>query len=116
MLRIQENQCSVTNDIILIRKYDLALHKNITNDHDYNIPDVTKISEFKMAAITYIAGIVALKIYEKINCMACCNALGTKDKSEEFNFIKFKDNGSLFKPSSSVVKVYIYFFIYLLLQ
>lgn len=64
-------------------------------DHDYaDVPNIFHLSEYKKAAISYIAGFVAKMVEKQLLCM-CCNALGSKN---------LKDRGGL-KPTQSVIKV-----------
>ena len=61
-----EDQCNVnslptgTLDISIARRYDLQLRQPATIDHDYcDVSNAIELSEYKEAAISYIAGFVA---------------------------------------------------------
>ena len=99
------DSCSPTNEISIVRKYDLQL-STTNKEHDYCcIPNGDIISEFKESAIQYIAGYVCKMVEKQIYCMPCCKALGSRVATTELSFVKYKDRGGLFKPSTSVVKV-----------
>lgn len=67
------------------------------SDHDYaDVPNIFHLSEYKKAAISYIAGFVAKLVEKQLLCMQSCNALGSKN---------LKDRERLFKPTQSVIKV-----------
>ena len=101
--RIDQQIVSITS-AALIRKYDMVERQPNQSDHDYaDAPNVANLSEFKVAAISYISGYVAKMANKKIMCMSCSKALGNpkplmKDTS---SFLVFKDRGGLFNPSSS---------------
>ena len=103
--RVREHDITIT-DAALARKYDIT-DKNFQQlDHDYaEIPNITSISEYKQAAISYIAGYVAKMASKKLLCITCIAALGSKTRKPVHTFISFKDRGGLWKPSASVVKV-----------
>ena len=86
-----------------IKKYDLA-DLSATDDHDYcDAPHVPKLSEYKSAAIAYIARYVAAAVQKQTTtCQRCKRALGpTTGKCS--GFLKYKDNGGLAKHSQSVI-------------
>ena len=103
--RVREHDITIT-DAALARKYDIT-DKNFQQlDHDYaEIPNITSISEYKQAAISYIAGYVAKMASKKLLCITCIAALGSKTRKPVHTFISFKDRGGLWKPAASVVKV-----------
>jgi len=90
--------------IYLRRKYKLDDSKPLQIEHDYHdAPDFLQPqSEFKEAAVSYIAGFVVKKLKVKMTCFHCCNGLTT---IEQPSFIKHKNRGGLTVPSKSVVKV-----------
>ncbi len=110
ILHVIDDTCNVNNEDVsitnaeLIRKYDLTERSSV-QDHDYAIPNVCNLSEFKKASISYIAGYVGRMVEKKSLCMTCCEALGSVNHKPESSFVKLKDNGSLFKPTQSVVTV-----------
>ena len=55
------------DQVTIVRKYDLALRPEpVTTDHDYcDAPNVMELSEFKSAAISYIAGYVVRMVQKK---------------------------------------------------
>jgi len=92
--------------INLARKYDLIVRDHpIESDHDYaDIPNFETISEYKEAAVSYIAGFVVRMIKRRLQCMACENAL-TDKSGKVHKFVALKDRGGLHKASDSVVSV-----------
>ena len=68
-------------------------------------PNIPFLSEFKTAAISYIAGYVVRMVEKKITCSTCCEALGSKDHQAESSFLSLKDKGGLVKPTKSVINV-----------
>ena len=100
-----DNSINLTN-AALIRKYDLQENKPMLSEHDYaDAPNITKMSEYKEAAISYISGYVARMAEKQLICMHCCQALGSKFHAATSKFLAFKDRGGLFKPTQSVIKV-----------
>ena len=94
---------TITNAAI-IRKYDLTERSPVLMDHDYcDSPNVSKLSEFKKASMSYIAGYVARKVEKKIICCACSSALGSEQSAPTTEFLKLKDGGKLYKPTKSVI-------------
>ncbi|CAM4735890.1 unnamed protein product [Leuciscus chuanchicus] len=60
------------------RQFDVTPVLPLDSDHDYSIsPYVDSISEFKDAAIHYIAGYVVKKMKEKFLCMPCSVTLSS---------------------------------------
>ena len=57
------------------------------------------------ASISYIAGYIGTMTEKKISCMPCCKALGSAMHTAESSFLKLKDRGYLFKPTTSVLTV-----------
>ena len=95
---------------ILIKKNYLAYRPPSQCDHDYGeIPNITRssyeFSEFKEAAIGYIAGFVGKSLGKRILCYLCHTALGSTEGPSISSLVSLKDRGSLFKPSKSLVKV-----------
>ncbi|KAL1265024.1 hypothetical protein QQF64_003051 [Cirrhinus molitorella] len=68
-----------------------------------DLPGVCSLSEYKEAAISYIAGFVMKKMKEKITCLPCSQALPTDGAAHDF--IHQKDRGGLQKPSPGMVSV-----------
>ena len=67
--RIDQQIVSITS-AALIRKYDMVERQPNQSDHDYaDAPNVANLSEFKVAAISYISGYVAKMANKKIMCM-----------------------------------------------
>ena len=68
------------SDASIIRKHDLTERQTPVNfDHGYCMSNIAKLSEYKKAAISYIAGYVACMVEKKIRCFICCKSLGSKD-------------------------------------
>ena len=100
------DSCSLSNEISIVRKYDLQLQIRANEEHDYCcISGIDTITEFKDAAIEYIAGYVSSMVEKHFYCMPCCQALGSRIATTDLSFVSFKDRGGLFKPATSVVKV-----------
>ncbi len=90
----------------VIRKYDLSDRAPMETEHDYsNSPNISNISEFKKAAISYIAGYVSQMVAKKTLCQICWEALGSRQNSPESSFVALKDRGRLIKPTSDVIKI-----------
>ena len=73
-----DNSINLTN-AVLIRKYDLQENKPMLSEHDYaDAPNITKMSECKEAAISYISGYVSRMAEKQLSCQAlgsnisCC--------------------------------------------
>ena len=76
------------------------------SDHDYcDSPNMANLTEFKKAAIFYIAGHVAKMVVKQTWCTQCCTALGSTKFTTMSSFLKKKDRGGLFKPTQSVITV-----------
>ena len=110
ILHMISDTCSVngkqitTSDAALIR-YDLT-ERTLSEKNDYaDAPQMTPLSEYKNASISYIAGYVAKMAENRLLCIDCCKSLGSRKHSHESAFLKFKDRGGLFKPTKSVIKV-----------
>lgn len=104
---INGQDLSITNAAI-IRKYDLEERCPVQSDHDYtDAPNITSISEFKQAAISFMAGYVAKMVAKQLLCDKCSSSLGSTatGTAPQSAFMVLKDRGGLFKPSPSVVKV-----------
>ncbi|KAG1679043.1 Bifunctional arginine demethylase and lysyl-hydroxylase JMJD6 [Nymphon striatum] len=102
---INDQDVGISN-VALIGKYDLADRRPMQSDHDYSdSPSITNLSEFKEAAITYIAGYVARKVKQITLCSRCCEALGSQKHATDSSFLKLKDRGGLFKPTQSVIEI-----------
>lgn len=68
-----------------------------------NLPDVNHLSEYKEAAISYIAGFIVKKIEQKVICMPCSHALTLDDSVHPF--VTLKNRGGLQKPSPGIASV-----------
>ncbi|KAJ8246096.1 hypothetical protein GJAV_G00263610 [Gymnothorax javanicus] len=88
-----------------LRRFDLKPVEHAEQDHDYHLcPNVNAVSEFKDAAINYIAGFVVKKIKEKHNCMPCTEALTSE--TNVHSFILLKTRGAITSdPRNQVIKV-----------
>ena len=89
----------------LIRKYDLQKCPPAHTDHDYcDAPNIVVLSEYKSAAISYIAGYVANMAEKKIICSQCSSAVKALNQKplEASDFVQFKSRGGLTLASSSV--------------
>lgn len=79
-------------------------HAGVLLDHDYLPSSLTGLVE---NAIVYIAGFVVRKLYNKIDCSCCKDALlatpGPKDHT--FHLLKLKNNGGLIMPSEGTIKI-----------
>lgn len=88
----------------IARRFNLLPREPEKTDHDYaDCPNVEVISEYKEAAINYIAGFVARKIKEKNTCMPCTMAVTSA--ATVHPFVAMKDRGGLEKPSPGIVAV-----------
>lgn len=88
----------------LIKKYDLAEETHSNEDYS-DSPNISTISEYKQAAISYIAGYVAKKVQKSTICPECSMALGSESAESASSFLTLKDRGNLFKASPSVITV-----------
>ena len=96
---------TITNAAI-IRKYDLEERRPVESDHDYcDSPNICKLSDFKKASISYIAGYVARKVEMQTLCSDCSSALGSTTSKPTTKFLKLKDRGNLYKPTQSVIDI-----------
>ena len=95
------------DQVTIARKYDLALRPEpVTADHDYcDAPNVMELSEFKSAAISYIAGYVVRMVQKKIHCLKCLAALTTTKEKIPDLFMVWKSNGGLKLPSPGLLKI-----------
>ena len=67
---------SGTSDGTLARRYDRELRVPSEQGHDYaDVPNVSELSEYKEAAISYIAGNVVKMVVKRISCPKCVSAL-----------------------------------------
>ena len=65
-----------TSDVALARRYDLELRMPLEQDHDYaDVRNISELSEYKEAAISYIAGYVMKMVVKRISCPECVSAL-----------------------------------------
>jgi len=94
------------SSISIAWKYDLILQDSpVHDDHDYaDVPNFEQVSEYKEAAINYIAGFVVKIMKRKVNCMVCTEAL-TAPNGKVHNFVALKDRGRLQKASPNVITV-----------
>ncbi len=82
--------------IAIARRYDLELRQPAATDHDYcDVSNAMELSEYKEAAISYIAGYVVRMVEKKIHCMQCITALTTTKESIPDLFVTWKTNGGL---------------------
>ena len=84
-----------TSGVALARRYDLELRMPSEQDHDHaDVPNVSELSEYKEAAISYIAGYVVKMVVKRISCPECVSALTvSKNTHSHIPFVVFKDNG-----------------------
>lgn len=100
-----------TLDMTVARMYDLDIRAPMQADYDYaDIPNCVPLSEFKQAAIAYIAGYVVRMVKKKITRTDCQYAsTDVSDRcapnSVSERFMSIKDRGGLVKPSKSVIIV-----------
>ncbi|KAF3847849.1 hypothetical protein F7725_020877 [Dissostichus mawsoni] len=69
-----------------------------------NLPDVHHLSEYKEAAISYIAGFIVKKIEQKVTYMPCSYALTSADSVHPF--VTLKNRGGLQKPPPGITSVF----------
>jgi len=87
-----------------LRRYDLKPVEHAESEHDYHLcPNVDAVSEYKEAAINYIAGFVVKKIKQKHNCMPCAEALTSETTVHPF--VLLKTRGGLQRPSPGIIAV-----------
>ena len=97
----------VISDAALAKRYGLS-ERSLPDDTDtdyMDAPQMSTLSEYKEASISYIAGYVAKMAEKQILCMVCCESIGSRKHSHESIFLEFKDRGGLFKPTWSVIEV-----------
>ncbi|KAJ8334003.1 hypothetical protein SKAU_G00413220 [Synaphobranchus kaupii] len=89
----------------IARRLDVELVEMLLPGDDTipDLPDVDHLSEYKDAAINYIAGFVVKKLREKVTCMPCSQALTSMEGTH--SFLALKDRGGLQKPSKGMVAV-----------
>ena len=95
-------------DEISTRRYDLTLRPepSVASDHDYcDVPNDIELSEFKSAAISYIAGYVVRMMQKKTNCLKCLVALSTTKEKMPDLFVAWKSNGGLKLPSPGLLTI-----------
>ena len=87
ILNAVDDGCSIhevqtgTLDVALARRYDLELRMPSEQDHDYaDVPNVSELSEYREAAISYIAGYVVKMVVKRISCPDCVSALTVSKK------------------------------------
>ena len=103
--KVGDQDITISN-AALIRKYDLTERRPVQSDHDYcDSPNMANLTEYKKAAISYIAGYVAKMVVKQTLCTQCCTALGSTKSTTMSSFLKKKDRGGLFKPTQSVITV-----------
>ena len=96
------------SEAALIRKYDLQERPPAQTGHNYcDAPNIIVLSEYKSAAISYIAGYVANMAEKKIICSQCSSAVKALNQKplEASDFVQFKSRGGLILASLSVRKV-----------
>ena len=102
---VNGHEISISN-VAMIRRYDLDGENSENNIDDYSdSPSISTLSQYKQAAISYIAGYVGKKVQKSTNCRECSMALGSVSGEASSSFLVLKDHGNLFKPTSSVIKV-----------
>lgn len=100
-------------DIDNVRRYGFETQEQIPTETDYmEVPDVLveSLSEYKEAAISYIAGYVVRMVTKRIVCPVCTDALFETEKdvltgSAQMSLVHFKNRGGLVLPSPSVLCV-----------
>lgn len=112
ILAVLGDSCNITGETVtmtnaaLIRKYDLTERSPVQSEHDYSdSPNITSLSEYKKAAISYIAGYIAKTVKKQLLCNESCNVLGSQNQIPTSQFLEFKDRGKLYKPTQSVITV-----------
>ena len=66
------------SDMAIAGRYDLEMRQSAADDHDCDVSNAIELSEYKEAAISYIAGYVVKMVEKKIHCPQCLAALTTK--------------------------------------
>ena len=107
-----QDQCDINSvptgvsDVAIARRYDLELRQPTDTDHDYcDVSNAMELSEYKEAAISYIAGYVVRMVEKKIHCSQCIAALTTTKECIPDLFVTWKSNGGLRLPSDGLLKV-----------
>ncbi len=101
-----DSQSTGISDVAIARRYDLELREPVATDHDYcDVSNAIVLSEYKEAAISYIAGYVVRMVEKKIHCMECKTALTTTKESLPDLFVTWKTNGGLKLPSLGLIKI-----------
>ena len=95
------------DEMTIVRKYDLALRPQpVESDHDYfDVPNDMELSEFKSAAISYIAGYVVRMVQKKTHCLKCLVALTSTKENIPDLFVVWKSNGGLKLPSPGLLTI-----------
>ena len=94
------------SDVAIARRYDLELRQPAADDHDYcDVSNAMELSEYKEAAISYIAGYVVKMVEKKIHCPQCLAALITSKENIPDLFVTWKTNGGLKLPSLGLIKI-----------
>ena len=97
---------NILTNAAFLRKYDLQERNIFTWDHDYSdAPNFATLTDYKAAAISYIASYVAKMTSKQLLCIQCCMALGSQNHPSNSKFVEFKDRGGLFTPTLSVIKI-----------
>ena len=98
------------SEAALMKKYDLEPREPC----DFNlglsdVPDFVRLpeelTEYHRAIIPYIAGYAGRMSCKQILCPKCCIAAGSTYSPILNSFIASKDNGFLFKPTDSVIRI-----------
>ena len=96
-------------EISIIRRYDLqARLEPQQTDHDYeDVPNFNYLSNYKEAAVGYIAGYVVKMVKRVVSCETCIDALVEKDLTEaNFNsLVRHKNHGGLIEVSASAYEI-----------
>lgn len=97
-------------EIVEARKYGLQIHDHDNEVENIEVPQLNPLSEYKEAAISYMAGYVVRMMVKKIACSVCIDALFETDQdvltgSVKLSLVHFKDRGGLFLASPSVIFV-----------
>ena len=91
--------------INIARKYEMIDRPTCIAEHIYSeMPHVVRHSEYKEAAVAYIAGYVVNMVMKRISCERCHEAL-VANRAERHRFVVHKSRGGLQQPSPSVVSV-----------
>ena len=112
LLEVFTDTCQVDDTVLdistvgMARRYDLMIREPYQTDHDYDdIPQVSCLSEFQDSVLPYVAGSAAKTTARYTICPTCCEALGSRTQESNSPFLKFRDQGGLFKPTDSVVSI-----------